>query len=342
MIGDCPILDLRGDARQRGRQHGEAARDLIARHIDLWRRETEKQTALPHREARDRMLGGTHFPAAIRRWTPHLWEELQGIAEGAGQALDDVLALNLTDEQWWFFAERQAEACTSFAYRDAAGVVWSGQNLDITGWMDGLQVILRYGGPDGHAVAATLAGTIGMTGINAQGLSICCNTLLQLPHRADGLPALCAIRGFLDQPDLAGGEAFMNHVTHASGLHYLVADPTGWLGLACDADGVRRVESGPDWYCHTNHCKDTPERASRSSGDRLAAMESALATANVKMALTTQPICRDGTSPTDPIGFTIFSALWRNMPNPTARLAAGPPNSARYRDIALSPISGCN
>jgi hypothetical protein len=342
MIGDCPILDLHGDARQRGRQHGEAARDLIAHHIDLWRHETEKQTGLPHRVARDRMLNGTQFRAAIQRWTPHLWEELHGIAEGARQTVDDVLALNLTDEQWWFFAEQQAEACTSFAYRDAAKTVWSGQNLDITAWMDGLQVILRYDGPDGHALAATLAGTIGMTGINAQGLSICCNTLLQLPHRADGLPALCAIRGFLDQPDLAAGEAFMQRVTHASGLHYLVADPTGWRGLECDADGVRRIDSAPDWYCHTNHCKHTPERASRSSADRLAAMEIALAATDATAALTATPICRDGTSPTDPIGFTIFSAMWRNAPNPTARIAAGPPNRARYREIALRSNSGCN
>jgi len=338
MKEDCPILDLRGDARTRGRQHGEVVRDLIARHIDLWRIETEKQTGLPHRQARDRMLNGTAFPAAIKRWTPHLWTELQGIAEGARQTLDDVLALNLTDEQWWFFAEEKAEACTSFAYRDTAGNIRSGQNLDITGWMDGLQVILRYDQPEttgGRSMAATLAGTIGMTGINSHGLSICCNTLLQLPHRRDGLPALCAIRGFLDQPDLAAGEAFMNRVAHASGLHYLVAAPDGWLGLECDADGVRRIESGPDWYCHTNHPKRAPALASRSSADRLQAMERALESDDAPTALTTQPICRDGSSPTDPIGFTVFSAEWQNAPNPRSRIAAGPPSQARYREISL-------
>lgn len=342
MKDDCPILDLTGDARARGRQHGEAARDLIARHIDLWRRETEKQTGLPHRTARDRLLGGTQFPAAIQRWTPHLWQELQGIAEGSGQAFADVFALNLTDEQWWFFAEEKAEACTSFAYRDEKGAIRSGQNLDITAWMDGLQVVLRYEGPEARGLVATLAGTIGMTGINSHGASICCNTLLQLPHRADGLPALCAIRGFLDQSDLASGEAFLRRVPHASGLHYLVADPDAWAGVECDADGVRRIESGPDWYCHTNHCKHTPDRASRSSADRLGAMEVALSQGAGTHALTTQPICRDGTSPTDPIGFTIFSTEWRNMPHSTACIAAGPPSQARYREIGVSVNSDCS
>ncbi len=338
MKSDCPILDLKGNAQSRGRAHGEAARDLIARHIELWRVETEKQTKLPYREAQRRLLGETRFTGAIQRWTPHLWEEIRGIAEGAAQEVDDIFALNLTDEQWWFFAEKKAEACTSFAFRDDKGAVWSGQNLDITGWMDGLQVILRYEQQEttgGAGLVATLAGTIGMTGINDRGLSICCNTLLQLPHRSDGLPALCVIRGFLDEPDLVRGEAFLRRIAHASGLHYLVADSSGWLGLECDADGVRRIDSAATGYCHTNHPKRAPHLASSSSADRLQAMEAALTEGQVLAALTARPICRDGTSPTDPIGFTIFSVQWLNMQNPRIRIAAGPPSQARYCDMAV-------
>ena len=340
MREDCPVIDLRGDARSRGRIHGEAARGLIARHIDGWRLASEKQTGLPYAEIIRRLLGGTHFQDAARKWTPHLWTEIEGIAEGAGQSFEDVLILNLTDEQWWFFAEKKAEACTSFAYRDASGAVWSGQNLDITGWMDGLQVVLRYRLPDGGgAVVATLAGTIGMTGINSHGVSICCNTLLQLPPSAGGLPCLMAIRGFLDQPSLAAGEAFLQRIEHASGLHYLIAGPEGWRGVECDAVGLRRIASGADWYCHTNHPKRAPELASRSSADRLAAMEAALARNQGTAALAARPICRDGTSPTDPIGFTIFSTIWRNAPGSTPRIAPGPPDQARYRDIPLPVIS---
>jgi isopenicillin-N N-acyltransferase-like protein len=338
MKADCPILDLRGDARARGRAHGEAARTLIARHIDGWRTASEKQTGLAYRDIIGEMLKGTRFPQAAQKWTPHLWHELEGIAEGSGQTFEDVLVLNLTDEQWWFFTARQAEACTSFAWRDTAGKVWSGQNLDITGWMDGLQVLLRHDlepATGGTNLVATLAGTIGMTGINSFGVSICCNTLLQLPPAMDGLPALMVIRGFLDQPTLAAGEAFMRRVEHASGLHYLVAGPEGWIGLECDAIGVRRIASRPDWYCHTNHPKRAPELGSHSSTTRLAAMEEALPRGEAPLALTTRPICRDGTSPTDPIGFTIFSTLWRNEPNPIPRIAPGPPSEARYRDVPL-------
>jgi isopenicillin-N N-acyltransferase-like protein len=339
MKEDCPIIDLNGDARCRGRAHGEAARELIARHIEGWRLASERQTGLPHAEVARRMRAGTRFEDAARQWTPHLWEEIAGIAEGAGQVFEDVLVLNLTDEQWWFFAEKKAEACTSFAYRDEERAVWSGQNLDITGWMDGLQLVLRYGlDGGGSAVVATLAGTIGMTGINSHGISICCNTLLQLPPSAGGLPCLLAIRGFLDQPSLAAGEAFLRRIQHASGLHYLIAGPEGWQGVECDATGLRRVDSGSDWYCHTNHPKHAPDLGSRSSTERLAAMEAALARREGTAALATQPICRDGTAPTDPIGFTIFSTIWRNAPGSVPRIAPGPPDQARYRDIPLPSI----
>lgn len=336
MKTDCPILDLRGDARSRGHAHGEAARTLIVQHIDGWRTASEKQTGLPYREIIAQILGDTRFPQAAQKWTPHLWAELEGIAEGAGQAFEDVLLLNLTDEQWWFFAQRQTEACTSFAYRDG-DAVWSGQNLDITGWMDGLQVVLRHdleSSTGGTSLVATLAGTIGMTGINSFGVSICCNTLLQLPPAADGLPALMAIRGFLDQPSLAAGEAFLRRLKHASGLHYLLAGPGEWLGVECDAMGVRRINSNKSWYAHTNHPKHLPQSGSRSSTDRLAAMEAALPDGRGLEALALAPICRDGSSAIDPIGFTIFSTHWKNEAGAAATIAPGPPSHASYRRIA--------
>src|SRR5690606_14493818 len=113
------------------------------------------------------------------------------------------------------------EACTSFAYRVAGGSIWSGQNLDITSWMDGLQVVLRYPLPDGgSAVIATLAGTLGACGINSHGVSICCNTLLQLPPTRRGLPCLFVIRGALECRSRTEALDFLRQITHASGLHY--------------------------------------------------------------------------------------------------------------------------
>jgi isopenicillin-N N-acyltransferase-like protein len=336
MNSPFPVLTLHGDAQARGQAHGEVCRDMIARHIDLWRETTAAQMGMPWREIADRLLLGTGFAAAAQKWTPELWVELQGIAAGADQNFVDVLLLNLTDEQWWITNQKHAEACTSFAYRDEAGCVWSGQNLDISAWMDGLQVVLRYPLPKGgSAMVATLAGTLGMSGINSHGLSICCNTLLQLPPTRQGLPCLFVIRGVLERPSLGDAENFLREIRHASGLHYLIADPHAWCGFECDAAGVRRVPGGTNWYGHTNHPKEVPELGSAISRSRLSAIEAALATGRAKAALSEVPLRRDGKSPEDPIGFTIFSGIWCNRPGVNPRFCAGPPTAAGYREIEM-------
>lgn len=335
MTTPFPILTLTGDAAQRGNAHGEARRDMIADHIDRWRRSTEQQMNLRWQDVSDRLLHGTGFAAAAQRWTPDAWAELQGIARGANQEFEHVLLLNLTDEQWWITNQRHAEACTSFAYRDAAGRIQSGYNLDITAWMDGLQIAFRYPLQDGgSAVAATLAGTLGMTGLNSHGLSISCNTLLQLPPTRRGLPCLFVIRGVLECRTLDEAMWFLTNVTHASGLHYLLADPKGWRGVECDAQGVRGVPSKVDCYGHTNHPKTMPETASAISLSRLAAIDAALDQNRAIDALSERPLCRDGQAADDPIGFTIFSGLWENTANASPRFCAGPPALGSYHTIA--------
>lgn len=332
---DFPVLDLTGAPYQRGLAHGEACRGMIARHIELWR-EASATPARSWRDLAERMLTGTGFAAAAQRWTPGAWRELAGIAAGAGQEIAHVLLLNLTDEQWWINSAQHAEACTSFAFRGDDGVVWSGQNLDISAWMDGLQVVLRYPLVDGGtAVMGTLAGTIGMTGINSHGLSICCNTLLQLPPTRDGLPCLFVMRGVMERKSRAEAENFLRTVTHASGLHYLIADATGWAGYECDASGMRQVPGDPARYGHTNHPKAVPESGSPISRDRLAAIDAALAQGRAVAALAERPLMRDGQSAADPIGFTIFSAYWRNEPGPVAHFCAGPPRIGAYRATSV-------
>lgn len=334
MTAPFPVLTLTGDAHARGATHGESCRALIARHIELWRETTTAQIGIPYHDVAERLLQETHFAAAAQRWTPEIWRELQGIAAGAGQEFEDVLLLNLTDEQWWITNQKHAEACTSFAYRAKDGGIWSGQNLDITAWMDGLQVVLRYPlAHGGSAVTATLAGTLAMSGINSHGVSICCNTLLQLPPTRRGLPCLFVIRGVLDCRSRAEAITFLRKVTHASGLHYLIADPSGWVGVECDATGIRLVESAPDRYGHTNHPKLMPETASAISRDRLLAIDAALDAGRAIAALSERPLCRDGTSAADPIGFTIFSGIWQNVTDAAPRFCAGPPTPSGYHDI---------
>ena len=99
------VLLLEGTARERGRAHGEALRDLIHEHHARWAAALNKQTGLDEQNYLDWLLTGTNFIPAIERWTPNLLEEVRGIAEGANVDFRYAFARQLSDEEPWFRRE---------------------------------------------------------------------------------------------------------------------------------------------------------------------------------------------------------------------------------------------
>ena len=262
------VLVLEGTARERGRAHGEALRDLIHEHHARWTRALNKQTGMDEQAYLDRLLAQTDFIPAIERWTPDLLEEVRGIAEGANIDFRYTFARQLSDEEPWFRREMESGsddetggglACSSIglsARDDRPTVI--GQNMDTPAWYDGLQVLLRLKGPDMpvEVFNFSLAGKINLCGMNSNGLAICCNTLAQLNYAKDGLPEDFVVRGFLARENLQAGLEFMNSIKHASGQNYTLAEP-GSRAINIEAS-ANRVEEflpfpGADRVYHTNH-----------------------------------------------------------------------------------------
>src|SRR3954470_33970 len=97
-----PIITCSGTARARGQAHGEGLREMIATGLDRWL----TLLARTHRQDADSYLHDfldqtDHLPA-IERWTSDVLEEVRGIAEGANQPFNRILAYNLLDEEWSF------------------------------------------------------------------------------------------------------------------------------------------------------------------------------------------------------------------------------------------------
>ena len=119
------------------------------------------------------------------------------------------------------------------------------QNMDLPEVMDGGQTVLRSTAPDGgQTVVLTAAGMIGLTGCNSDGLGVCVNTLSMLNHSADGLPVAFVLRGLLERRTLAGAEAFLRAVPHASGQHYAIGSGDDVAGFECSAGGVVASDGG--------------------------------------------------------------------------------------------------
>jgi len=270
------IIDCQGSPRELGRAHGESARGQIAAALANW----EKATLAGQPAGTDLssyaqgMLSSTALIAAMERDTPDLLEEVRGIAEGAAVPFELIAAYNLMDEQWWYDlnAEAAEPGCSLVGISDGGETVLS-QNMDLPGFMDGSQVVLRLHASDGmDTLVLSSAGLIGLTGVNSRGVAVCVNTLLMLRHSAAGVPVAAVMRHALAQPTLDAAERAVRQLSHASGQHYALADRHAMVGLECSAGGCA-VSSprGEAMLLHTNHplaSQDFDQRALRILEER--------------------------------------------------------------------------
>ncbi|HEX5500608.1 MAG TPA: C45 family peptidase, partial [Thermomicrobiales bacterium] len=201
------VVDGAGGPRQIGRQHGEAARGLIAEGLGRWFAALERRHGAPAAAYIDQFLAETEFLPSVEAWTPELLEEIRGIAEGANQPFPALLAFNLLDEEWAYAndRERAAAGCSVIGIQPAPGrPTLLGQTMDIPPLHDGCQIALRLA-PDDRpsAVVLAYAGMIGLAGANEAGLGVVVNNLETLPASRRGLPVAFSLRRILGSSNLA-------------------------------------------------------------------------------------------------------------------------------------------
>ena len=362
-------LRLSGSAYDRGRVHGEALRLPITQVVSRWTAELETHYAIPAREVVARFLDRTDFLPAIERWTPHLLDEVRGIADACGVDFETMLAFQCVDEIWAHGDRIAGEHCSTFGCRsEAARPTILAQTIDIESFRDGAQALLlieeeRSGG---GCLVMTCAGVLGFNGLNRRGLGVCCNAELQLRHQRTGLPVAFVLRGILEQESVVAATAFLRDVPHATGQHYLLADTTQMRSLECSAGAV--AEWAPDegkalW--HTNHPLASDDlhawyRAMLDAGDtypfltnsrvRLAALERELRSAGAacrpedfRRILASaddprHPICSRGVGGEfyAEVGLFTFGATLMVLSDPPKlHVALGPPHRTAWQVVGL-------
>ena len=258
-----PVVTCTGSASARGEQHGEALRGLIAEGLGRWAESIASTHGVNPDAYISGFVEGTDFLPAIRRWTPGLLDEIEGIARGSAQPWQWIYAYNLLDEEWTWARDQKsgiAPGCTVAGFAAEDGTPLLAQTMDIPNIHDGTQAVLRLEPEDRPAALIfTHAGMIALTGCNEDGLAVVVNNLDMLPASRTGLPVACAIRGILDRQTLSAAVDFISGVPHATGQHYGIAAPEGlasiegWAtGIAVDAESEARL-------LHTNHPLSTDE-----------------------------------------------------------------------------------
>jgi isopenicillin-N N-acyltransferase like protein len=179
---------LRGEAYDRGYDHGERFSEAVAANVETYRRRFEHEgvNLASLREGAKRYVG------LIEQWNPEYAAEMHGIADGSEVSLTEVATLNVRWEVLypaWKAGVTEVETgpavdgCTSFGVRapvTADGGCYMGQNWD---WLSPiaetvfLVELRRENAPD--ALYMTEAGIVGgKIGLNEHGIGLTVNGLL--------------------------------------------------------------------------------------------------------------------------------------------------------------------
>ena len=84
------VIEVHGDSRQRGLQHGEQLRQPIARAVDFYEGFYRRYLDVEPDEMRRRAAA---YIDATAQMSPQLALEFEGIADGSGQSLPTIYAL---------------------------------------------------------------------------------------------------------------------------------------------------------------------------------------------------------------------------------------------------------
>lgn len=252
------ILTLEGTPFERGLRHGKTLSEDIHRLVGLWKSSLERSYETRADIFIERFLEGTNYREAIEKWTPELWEELEGIAEGAGIDIDTLFAFQLVDEIWVLGRDGQADHCTTVGRnRDGRTPSIIGQNLDIPGFYHGFQTVLYIKEPhrDLETMVFTFPGFIAANGLNDHSLGVVVNAVQQLENSKDGLPVAFVIRGLLTRKTYDEAVRFIKTIKHGAPQNYLIGGTNEVGSYECSTThAVPFVPfDGAEFTYHTNH-----------------------------------------------------------------------------------------
>ncbi len=262
-----PVILVEGEARVRGRQHGELARAGVQQNIERYMQRFEHFAGLSRDEARSR---AEQYRNAIRNYDPDMLEEITGVAEGAGCDPRDVLAINCRSEL--MFGGGSAAECTSFGLQPdvtSNGHTYVAQNWDWAADVrDTLILLVIKQEPRPTVVLLNESGLIGRMGMNSAGIALSTNTLIAEGSRV-GVPYNALLRGILNASSMAEAIGALVRPERALGANFLLGDGRGQvLDIEATAENVDYLAPREGIITHGNHFAGARHRGRDMSLER--------------------------------------------------------------------------
>ena len=265
-----PVVDAAGSSYECGRAHGAAVAGMV-------RSEVEARLGGQDRDAAFRHVAGV--TAFVKRWAPHLLDEVRGIADGAG--IDERAALWL---QWGMAAptepeavsttpglqawpapdphpdplparEREEEGCTAFAVGPeftGDGTLYAGQTKDTGPGANERSIVLRVRPAGRPAILSfSYAGHLAQIGISSTGVSLWGMSLYIDSPGGGGGPLLK--RMLLESDSVAAMRELAGALSDGNGGAFGFSDAAGNVGVLERLPGRQIwLDGGRDSFGHAN------------------------------------------------------------------------------------------
>lgn len=236
------VIECRGNDVQIGRTIGETLREEIREHVALFGPVLDE----------DRRRQIQYFTDALDRFMPQVRTQFQGVAEGAGLAEAQILALNLPSGA---SDPRLEQGCTNLVFGGGPdGPLWGKNNDGLSAGSQGRRPVAALKLYPDHGIPSvcfTFCGWLsGGDMVNAEGLAVGHSSVgsrfQQWPHHVPVLQWLYA--GMMKARNVT---EFVRHITsvplRGKGFSLVAVDKTGAMAapeLACPLAQVRWPQPG--------------------------------------------------------------------------------------------------
>jgi isopenicillin-N N-acyltransferase-like protein len=228
-----PLTVISGKPRERGRMYGSRFRDAIHDFLDREIYQAFIQKPSP-KDDMHRYAGAC--AKEVRRYSPIIHDELEGLAEGAGLELNEVVLISLHEELYHRGVLPQVDHCTAVAVGPPATAdanTYVGQTWD---WMQsvfGLSSMLHWKRDEGPSLLSyAFPGLWVGAGLNSAGLALCWTSAhlgnKELGARV-GIPAYVLLAHLMYQENLDAVEQEARRAKNAGWFTFVMADGQGNL-----------------------------------------------------------------------------------------------------------------
>lgn len=261
---ELPFVSVSGSPYERGKQYGSAVKERVRLSAKLYGAGFAK---LGYDKGKTAKLIAD-FSREIAEYGEHYLAEMQGIADGAGLPIDDIIIINARTEI--IFKAKQEmghgldhstldDGCSGAVImpeRSANGNLIQAQNWD---WrMECLDtgIILRVQQDDGpDFITFVEAGGLARCGMNSAGISLTGNFIAcDRDHKQSGVPIVLIRRNVLEQTHYALAMKALHSTPKACSSNMIVSTAEGFgIDFECAPDEAFPIYPEDGLIVHANH-----------------------------------------------------------------------------------------